>query len=234
MSHFKVMVIGADPEAQLEPFDENLEVERYVRATREELIAEQKRRIEKINDLYYKEYLQDKEKYREESNNKEHVEFLENEFPAMLEWSDEQIYEHAIKWVDADNVTPEGGEYSTYNPMSKYDWYQIGGRWAGSLKLRDGVKPILPDESSYGGWTDKDEETVTAENRVDMAYKKDIENLDEIMCFAVLKDGEWHEKGRMGWFAIVSDEKEDWEKHFRELLKDVGDDELITIVDCHL
>lgn len=27
-----------------------------------------------------------------------------------------------------------------YNPKGKWDWYQIGGRWTGSLKLKDDVK----------------------------------------------------------------------------------------------
>lgn len=31
------------------------------------------------------------------------------------------------------------GEPSTYNPDSKWDWYQIGGRWTGFFKLKPGA-----------------------------------------------------------------------------------------------
>lgn len=31
-----------------------------------------------------------------------------------------------------------------YNPDGKWDWYQVGGRWAGAIKLKDGIEPI-PD-----------------------------------------------------------------------------------------
>lgn len=30
--------------------------------------------------------------------------------------------------------------WSSYNPRSKWDWWQVGGRWAGYFKLKDGAK----------------------------------------------------------------------------------------------
>ena len=45
MSHFTVMVIGENPEKQLEPFNENLEVAPYVEFT---LADKAKERIDKI------------------------------------------------------------------------------------------------------------------------------------------------------------------------------------------
>ena len=43
----------------------------------------------------------------------------------------------------------EYGEESTYNPKSKWDWYEIGGRWSGLLKLKDG-KSGKKGEPAYG------------------------------------------------------------------------------------
>ena len=43
--HYSVIVIGEDPETQLEPYDENLEVERYLRASKADLIREVKERF---------------------------------------------------------------------------------------------------------------------------------------------------------------------------------------------
>jgi len=56
--------------------------------------------------------------------------------------------------------------------------------------------------------------------------------------YAVLKDGEWFEPGEMGWWGVSHAENEDkldfelnfWDK----FLKDLPDDALLTIVDCHI
>lgn len=59
------------------------------------------------------------------------------------------------------------------------------------------------------------------------------EGLRCITPFAFLRDGKWAEKGRMGWWACVSDEKENWGAQFADLLGAVPDDHFLTIVDCH-
>lgn len=55
-----------------------------------------------------------------------------------------------------------------------------------------------------------------------------------ISTFAIVKDGEWHERGKMGFFGFVSDENEDWESSFQKLFDSIPDDTLLTIVDCHI
>lgn len=54
--------------------------------------------------------------------------------------------------------------------------------------------------------------------------------------FAVLKDGVWYEKGSMGWWAIVTDEKDEgeWKAEFRKLLEGLPDDTLLSVYDCHI
>jgi hypothetical protein len=52
--------------------------------------------------------------------------------------------------------------------------------------------------------------------------------------YAVLKDGEWYEKGSMGWFGVSTNEDADWAKKFHELLAATDDDALLTVVDCHI
>lgn len=55
--------------------------------------------------------------------------------------------------------------------------------------------------------------------------------------FAVLDNGEWYERGSMGWWGVVSDENDDWDKEFEAILakwvKENKDMEL-TLVDCHI
>ena len=57
-----------------------------------------------------------------------------------------------------------------------------------------------------------------------------------INTFAVVKDGRWFERGKMGWFASVHDEKdpETWASVWNSLVRNVDPDTLITIVDCHI
>lgn len=55
-----------------------------------------------------------------------------------------------------------------------------------------------------------------------------------ISTYAVVKDGEWYEKGRMGWWGISSGDDPNWSSKFDELIKDLPEDTVLTIVDCHI
>ncbi len=54
--------------------------------------------------------------------------------------------------------------------------------------------------------------------------------------FAVIKDGQWYQRGEMGWWGAVSDEKENdtWEREYETLLNSIPDNHYITIVDFHI
>lgn len=55
-------------------------------------------------------------------------------------------------------------------------------------------------------------------------------------AFAVLKDGHWFEKGHMGRWGVVHDEKEGdvWEREVSKMVDDLPDDTWIAIVGCHI
>ena len=131
MSHFTVMVIGNNVEKQLAPFDENLEVPRYVEYTKAQLIEKGRKCIEAYKNSRYAEYLKDKEAYKASRNNERHINYLENEFPLKLNWTDEQVYQDQIDDYEADCIGEDGEVYSESNPQSKWDWWEVGGRWAG-------------------------------------------------------------------------------------------------------
>lgn len=84
----------------------------------------------------------------------------------------------------------------THNPQAKWDWYSEGGRWGGYLTKKD------------GGKTD-----------VDLLTEIDWEKMfvDGVPFCFVDTDGNWHEKGEMGWWALVSNEKPkgDWQDEFK-------------------
>lgn len=184
MSHFTVLVIGADHDAQLAPFSEEIRVDTYISSTRHELIERNRDTLTFMRDHGYAEYLADPEDYLERfKHNPGHCKyFTDGEFAAKLNWTDEQLYQDAIKYAEPYEIDSEGNELSTYNPNAKWDWYQVGGRWDGFLKTKDGREI---NETTIG--------------------ELDFKSLSP--TFAVLKYGEWHEKGEMGWFAMVSSEK---------------------------
>ncbi len=57
-----------------------------------------------------------------------------------------------------------------------------------------------------------------------------------ISTFAILKDGEWMERGSMGWFACVADEKprDQWAEKVSEVIRNIPGESWVTIVDCHI
>jgi hypothetical protein len=229
------MVIGTDPEDQLAPFDENLELERHVKATKKELIKNGKAEIKNYKNGLYKEFLDNPEKYAEECKNEAHLNYLKNKFPLKLKWTDEEIYQDEIKYEEPEDIGPDGEVYTTSNDDAKWDWYQLGGRWAGSLKLKKDVTPLQPLNFSWG-WDDNEKRDASKKNLADVAYKKDIANLNELTTFALIKDGKWYEKGDMGWWGMVGNEKDEkeWDDEFKKLISDLPDDELISIYDCHI
>lgn len=54
--------------------------------------------------------------------------------------------------------------------------------------------------------------------------------------FAVLYEGGWYERGDMGWFGAVFDEKPkyDWSAQFIDIIDSLPDTACLTVVDCHI
>ena len=105
MSHFAVMVIGDNVEEQLSKYDENIEVEEYCKGEVTE--DEQKRMM-----AYY-----------ESKKGETFSSFDECYTKYGKDWNNRYRKDTDGKWK----------VYSTYNPLSKWDWWQIGGRFSGAF-----------------------------------------------------------------------------------------------------
>lgn len=57
-----------------------------------------------------------------------------------------------------------------------------------------------------------------------------------IRPYAWLQDGKWHSRGDMGWFGISYDEmdKDEWALLVPELIKNLGPDKVLSVIDCHI
>ena len=211
MSHFCVYVFhdkNTTVSELLAPYDENIKIAPYVLYTKEQAIAKVRSNIETYRDSTYKEYLEDPVKYKEKwGNNKNHINYIENKFPKILNWTDEECYEEIAKLYREDGlVTEDGSILSKYNPKSKWDWYQIGGRWSSTIPGDEVKMSEIP-----------------------------IEKIETPYAF-ITPDGEWVERGEMGWFGVGSNEmdKDEWDVKFREYLKTLDKDIILTQVDCHI
>ncbi len=263
MSHYAVLVIhkeNQDIEELLAPYDENLEVEPYLKYKYDEAIKKAK---EEYDDNY-------------------------SEKELIKNYADDYGY-----------IILDDGLYSTYNPNSKWDWYQIGGRFDGELILTDEGRLNAVDEIKRKYYTDIDIKNLREDfhymryvNVAPLKYiqwfiplspvekeelrrwweinvekdelkdgeKKDkyffwnpdwykrrykdadtyIKTKEMITFFAVITpDGKWYAPSNMGWWACTDGEPEDelkWDLEFYDrFIKPNLDSNLIcTVVDCHI
>lgn len=162
MSHFTVGVITKDYpiynkiDALLAPYDENKEVEHFI--SKEELIAEERQNFEDYKNGTYAKYLADPEAYKANCTNPKHIFYLEQEFPKKFEWTDEDFYKEALQYVADEDVMPDGSVRSMYNPNSKWDWWEIGGRCSGLLMTKDGQQANTLPIKEIANLYDKEKE----------------------------------------------------------------------------
>jgi len=113
--------------------------------------------------------------------------------------------------AECDNCHGTGEYLTIYNPKSKWDYFVIGGR--------------------YDGWIGDGKNTLASSE-----FLASIEaGLTGVPFALVTPDCEWHERGRMGWWAIVSDEKskEKWRDEVIDLVKQHPNC-IVVALDCHI
>lgn len=54
--------------------------------------------------------------------------------------------------------------------------------------------------------------------------------------FAILKDGQWYQRGEMGWWGMATDKMDEdaWFQKVSELIDGLPDDTVLSLVDCHI
>jgi hypothetical protein len=127
------------------------------------------------------------------------------------------------EWTEAEGGVEDGGlfRWSTSNPHSKYDWYEMSGRSSGYLRLKE------PSQSE--GWRVLLGAKPT--HQVNQARKTDIQQ-EPLLAdppTALLLDGLWHECP----FTSDAAELEKWRRQFANLFASIPDDLMLTVVDMH-
>jgi hypothetical protein len=114
-------------------YDEQENVPDYISLTKEQAIAKWREEIEADRVGMYARYLADPEEYAKNVTNPHHLDYLKNDFPKKLAYTDEEAYADAIKFYNEEEIDADGNIHSTYNPDSWFDWYVVGGRWNNAI-----------------------------------------------------------------------------------------------------
>ena len=216
MSHFMVGVICHDVddiENLLEPYDENIEVPKYIQAT-------------------YKDVVADYRKWHPED---------------AADMTDDECFQDYIEvegYTD-DMIDEQKNLYTTYNPNSKWDWWVVGGRWSGLVKLKNGRRT---DEAwirncDFSHNQDLYDEAIRDwENGnvkgINLDKEKYAEYVSAFSTYAVVTpDGKWHAPGEVSWFGMSSESQDDhqeWVLNYKKNFIDPYPDCYFVAVDCHI
>ena len=233
MSHFSVLVIGEDPESQLAPYDENLEVAPY-----------------KDDDG-------DKTTYNPQSKWDWYVlgggwtGFFKIKpgtpcvvgrpgvltEPATKGWADRA----RLRDVDLEGMQDEA-ERKCRERIAKLagikrdwlPWEEMEKRYASIDACREAYWAQRGPREAHAAldlfFASPDKYLASDEDLIATA------RADVLATFAIVKDGVWYERGEMGWFACVANEKSAaaWRDEVAALLADLPPDTLLSLYDCHI
>lgn len=261
MSHYAVLVLhkeDQDIDALLAPYNENLEVEPYLKLTNDEAIVKareeyddnysEKELIKNYAEDYGYTILDDGLYSTYNPNSKWDWYSIGGRFDGDLYLTDEGIEEainypnnpqwfkdmpreeqvEHVKWVNSAPLK----YIQWFTPLSEEDKAELKRWWEINIdgdELKDGEK--------------KDEHFFWNPDWFMRRYKDAdtyIKVKEMMTFFAVLTpDGEWHEPSKMGWFACTDGEPEDelkWDLEFydRFIKPNIDSDLICTVVDCHI
>lgn len=153
----------------------------------------------------------------------------EGELTRMRAWFEETYcYAPAVKdladvmqqWHNTPGYVDEEGKLyrmSTYNPNSKWDWYQVGGRSEGTGYAQFAVDSDHPNHLRAEGF--------------------DVRRVQWTPYSVLTPDGAWHTQGRLGWFGVSIDAMDDeaWTTHVEQLLAPYQQPGVaLLVVDYHI
>lgn len=272
MTHFAVLVVG-DIEYQLEPFQENnmddcpkkyMEwvsktdelKENFENDSREMLVLANGDVVEPYDDKYM-----NPEKFGI-SFGGEKPNYIYPEGSVLKEFPMTKIYKDVGEYAkdyEGYTIDPEKGEYGYWhNPNSKWDWYQMGGRFSDRLLFKDGVEGnsclvkhldwegmkanrIKKAEIWWQNWLNSDSyrKGHTSDYEYDVhngETKEEYIKRHSTLFYDIVVDREWYSIGEHGWWGVLNEEKEysDWQSECDRIISKLDPNEWISVVDCHV
>lgn len=198
MSHFTVIVIGNDVEEQLEPYAEQEFEEKYgvFKDTEEESLQEYLNGDVEIVTLSNGEkYSKYNQMFRDFNAKTFKKDTLYPEGSTLSTGKFTELYptfeEFMSGWHGTSERDSKTGKYGYWhNPQAKWDWYQVGGRWSGFFKLKQGFEQFAEAKiglpGAFGnkpknGWVDSIQlQYIDIEGMQNDAIKEAHETYDKI------------------------------------------------------
>jgi hypothetical protein len=138
------------------------------------------------------------------------IEACHAEVQSLLSTTAEEMYR---EWIARhERFNSKGEPISTNNPNGKWDWYCIGGRWDGWFCGR----------SDSGGLIENN-----------LAPIQELVNRNLVPHAIITPEGQWHERGKMGWFGTLLTENEHWDCIARDLLLTHWNHQVL-LLDAHI
>lgn len=138
----------------------------------------------------------------------------------------------ATKWEQIREIVGDLSEFITWEKMRED--VHPGDIEAARTAYHDqpAKKALAEAAASTDGlfWVNLDEFIVDQETYME------IQAMTSTVLFGSLKDGHWVERGQMGWWACVANEKDQhtWNTEFNKMLDELPDDVWLSVVDCHI
>lgn len=187
------------------------------------------------------------------------IEYARRNYKDMQDKSDDECWKYVAE--DYTMTDDDGNIYTTYNPDSKWDWYQEGGRFGSisddeqeikvkDFKLKENKerykhsirfwevaiegKPLKPGETErdFIAFYRKEYYLERYKNKQTFASYCS----SEVPYAIVTSDGEWHAQGEMGWFGCSDDSYSAgaWMRECKRILREADPEDLIISIDCHI
>lgn len=189
-------VLNAKITELMQPFNENMKVEPYLEYEYSKRLEYYKSELKETGDRLLKSDICN-------------IDYAKKRIEKLKAITPEEYYDDMISGYNYDD---NKNVFSTYNPNSKWDWYEVGGRWDRSLILKNGdIRNI--------------------------AKIFDIDFDKTEFPFAILLDGEWIENGELGLFGLVVGEiipDAVYRKHQRSIIDNLPNDKVIIVIDYHV
>lgn len=159
------------------------------------------------------------------------VEMDQSKLEAMMDYYETanlaELARQMPDWIKKEGLVEADKLYykTTDNPNSKWDWYRVGGSWDGILFGMDRSTASRAKRSAHHESLEYNSRPV-----------HELPGFESLDCYAVVTpQGDWHSRGRMGWFAISHGDIsiDEWIRKGNSILADYKAAIAVSI-DCHI
>jgi len=229
MGYFSLAVYTTTKEQSVDdllaPYNKSVKVAPYVAdIIKAQLIHEERNLLQQDYTEYYTKWKKDPAGYEAKCKNSEHIAYLKT-IPVKMKFTDEELYQKALEQNKL-HVNQDGDVLSACNPVSKWDWWTIGGLLHGELitknnkhcdaafvrdldfeamRLRDAAMLTPYEEAMTNGFY--------TEEYMRESFPTEEEYLTRRTAFStesvIMPDGRWYEPGKMSLFSASPTPTED-------------------------